>query len=60
MDFQELSLKEKVEVTVNEFKRRDKVAAQGKKEADQYLKGKSFQVKNIIKAKKAGVKQKWQ
>ncbi|APC41548.1 hypothetical protein [Clostridium estertheticum] len=59
MDFQELSLKEKVEVTVNEFKRRDKVAAQGKKEADQYMKRKFFQVGNIIKSKKKGAKQKW-
>lgn len=59
MEFQELSLEEKVEFTVNDFKRRDKLAAKGQKEADQYIKGKSFQVKNIIKAKKAGAKQKW-
>lgn len=36
MEFEELSLKEKVEVTVNEFKRRDKLAVQGKKDADQH------------------------
>jgi len=36
MYFEELTLKEKVEVTLKEFKRRNKLAAKGKKDADQH------------------------
>jgi len=59
MYFEELSIEEKTEATINYFKNKDQAAARGREEADQYLKGKSFQVKNIIKAKKAGAKQEW-
>ncbi|MBW9154256.1 hypothetical protein [Clostridium estertheticum] len=36
MEFEELTIKEKVEATLKNFKYRDKLAAKGKKDADQH------------------------
>lgn len=52
MEFQELSLEEKVKFTVNDFKRRDKLAARGKKEADQYRFNNSCKIRNKLRGEK--------
>ena len=57
MYFEELSIEEKDEATLSYFKYRDEIQCRGNEEADQYLKRKSYQVKNIVKSKKAGGKQ---
>jgi len=50
MYFEELTLEEKTEATINYFKEKDKVAARGRKEAEQYI-GK---IKKQLKGEKKG------
>ena len=52
MEFEELTIKEKVEVTLKEFKRRKNLAAKGMKEADQYRFNNSCKIKYQLRGEK--------
>jgi len=52
MYFEELTIKEKVEVTLKEFKHRNNLAAKGRKEADQYRFINSCRIKHQLRGEK--------
>jgi len=57
MYFEELSIEEKVEVTLNEFKRRDDLISKGRKEAAQYSFNNSCKIRKRLKGeRKASIK----
>ena len=56
MKFQDLTIEQKTEETIKYFLEKDRVAAKGRKEADEYVKAKFRQVKQIIKSKKENKK----
>ena len=56
MYFKDLTIEEKTAATINYFKEKDRISAKGRKEADEYVKAKFRQVKQIIKTKKENKK----
>ena len=54
MYFEDLTIEEKVECTMLEFKRRDKLAAKGKKEAGQYIFQNQCRIRSKLKGEKRG------
>lgn len=47
MYFEELSIEQKTEATINYFKYRDDLTCEGNKEANRYLKSRCFQTRNV-------------
>ena len=56
MKFQDLTIEQKTEETIRYFKEKDRIIEKGRKEADEYVKAKFRQVKQIIKTKKENKK----
>ena len=54
MYFENLTIAEKVEYTMLEFKRRDELAAKGKKEASQYVFQNQCRIRSKLKGEKRG------
>ena len=52
MRFEDLSKEQKTEATIKYFNDKDKVAAKGRKEADQYIKDNYLRIKKKLKGEK--------
>ena len=52
MYFEELSIEQKTEATINYFRNKDKLIAKGRKEADQFTKENYSKIKKNLKGEK--------